>query len=124
LLGLAGMSDFRDLQSAVDRGDDRARLAYDVYCHRLRKYVGAYLAVLGGADAIVFTAGVGENGSRLRADALAGLEELGIVVDPGRNEADETGPRLISPDDARVAVLVVPTNEELEIARQVASRLA
>ena len=118
LAGLAGVSDFRDLLAAVDRGDDRARTAYDVYCHRLRKYVGAYHAVLGGADAVVFTAGVGEHTPRLRADALAGLEALGIVVDPGRNEADGDEARVISPDAARVAVLVVPTDEELSIARQ------
>jgi acetate kinase len=118
LEGLAGASDFRDLLAAVDRGDDRARTAYDVYCHRLRKYVGAYHAVLGGADAIVFTAGVGEHNPRLRADALAGLDALGIVVDPALNADDVTGPRRISTGGARVAVLVVPTDEELSIARQ------
>jgi len=118
LEGMAGRHDFRDLLAAVDAGDDAARTAYDVYCHRLRKYVGAYLAVLGGADAVVFTAGIGEHVARLRADALAGLEQLGIAVDPARNEADDTGARRISPDGAGVAVLVVPTNEELSIARQ------
>jgi acetate kinase len=118
LEGLAGVSDFRDLLASVDDGNGGARTAYDVYCHRLRKYVGAYYAVLGGVDAVVFTAGVGENTPRLRADALAGLDSLGIAVDPDRNEADNGGPRAISPDGARVAVLVVPTNEELSIARQ------
>lgn len=123
LEGLAGRHDFRDLLAAVDAGDEAARTAYDVYCHRLRKYVGAYLAVLGGADAVVFTAGIGEHVPRLRADALAGLTRLGISVDPARNEASATGPRRISPDDSPVAVLVVPTNEELSIARQAVALL-
>jgi acetate kinase len=123
LMGLSGHHDLRDVMAAMDAGDDRARLAYDVYCHRIRSYVGAYLAVLGGADAIVLTAGVGEHDARVRADALAGLERLGIEIDPGRNEADDRGPRRISPDGAAVAVLVVPTNEELAIARQVVGLL-
>jgi acetate kinase len=118
LQGLAGMHDFRDLLTAVDGGDPAARTAYDVYCHRLRKYVGAYLAVLGGADAVVFTAGVGEHVPRLREDALAGLAALGIEVDPPRNRAEATAPRRISSDGSRIEVLVVPTDEELAIARQ------
>jgi len=124
LEGLAGRHDFRDLLAAVDAGDRAARTAYDVYCHRLRKYVGAYLAVLGGADAVVLTAGVGEHVARLRADALAGLSALGISVDPARNESSATGPRRISPDDSHVAVLVVPTHEELAIARATVALLA
>lgn len=120
LQGLAGVTDFRDLERALDDGDATARAAYDVYCHRLCKYVGAYLAVLGGADAITFTAGVGEHSPRARRDALAGLERLGILVDDDRNEARVTGARRISPDEAAVAVLVVPTNEELAIARMAA----
>ena len=81
--GMTGLHDFRDLMDAIDSGDDRARTAYDVYCHRLRKYVGAYLAVLGGADALVFTAGVGEHVPRLRADALSGLDGTGRRGGPG-----------------------------------------
>lgn len=123
LHGLAGKHDFRDLVAAVDAGDDDARLAYDVYCHRLRKYVGAYLAVLGGADVVTFTAGIGEHVARVRADALAGLDRLGIEVDADRNDAEDTGPRRISTDSSPVEVLVVPTNEELAIARQVAALL-
>ncbi len=119
LQGLAGRHDFRDLLTAVDRGDAHARTAYDVYVHRLRKYVGAYLAVLGGADAVVFTAGVGEHVSRVREDALQGLTALGIEVDPARNRADTDGPRRVGADGSRVDVLVVPTDEELAIARQV-----
>jgi acetate kinase len=119
LQGLAGMHDFRDLMAAVDQGDKHARLAYEIYCHRLRKYVGAYLAVLGGADAVVFTAGVGEHEPRVREDALRNLSALGIEVDPARNRADSDGSRRISSDDSKVEVLVVPTDEELAIARQV-----
>ena len=123
LEGLCGTSDFRDLLGAVDDGDVAARSAYDVYCHRIRKYVGAYLAVLDGADAIVFTGGVGENVPRVRADALAGLDRLGIEVDDHRNEHAGSGPATISTDRSRVAVLVVPTDEERSIARQVHSLL-
>ena len=122
LKGLAGVSDFRDLLDRVDGGDEDAALAYDVYCHRLRKYVGAYLAVLGGADAVVFTGGVGEHEPRVRADALAGLSELGVEVDEERNRAAD-GPTVLSPESSRTAVLVVPTDEELAIARQVADLL-
>lgn len=123
LKGMCGVNDFRAVMGLVAEGDARARLAYDVYIHRLRRYIGAYLVELGGVDAITFTAGVGENTSAVRADALAGLERFGIVVDPERN-ASRGGPRRISPDDADVAVLVVPTNEELAIARAAASLVA
>jgi acetate kinase len=116
--GLTGSGDMRDLIAAVDSGDGDAQAALDVYLHRLKHYVGAYAAQLGRIDAIVFTAGVGENTPIIRAGALEGLELLGIEIDPSRNESSERGPRLISTDSSRVAVLVIPTNEELEIARQ------
>lgn len=118
LLGLGGFGDIRDVQKAASAGDERAALALDVYAHRIRGYVGAYLAQLGSADAIVFTAGVGENNSSVRARALAGLEGLGIRVDQERNESAARGARVISSDDSKVTVVVVPTNEEREIARQ------
>lgn len=118
LLGLTGSNDLRDVNKQADDGDPAAQLAIDVYCHRIRKYVGAYYAVLGRVDAIVFTAGVGENDERTRARSLAGLERLGIAVDVARNESGDRGERFISPDGAEVAVLVVPTDEEIEIARQ------
>jgi acetate kinase len=124
LQGLAGRHDFRDLLAAVDDGDEGARTAYDVYVHRLRKYVGAYLAVLGGADAIVFTAGVGQHVPRLREDALAGLEALGVVMDQERNRVAAEGPRPVSAAGSPITVLVVPTDEELAIARQVRALLA
>ncbi len=123
LQGLAGTSDVRDLLAAVDAGDERARTAYDVYCHRIRKYVGAYLAVLGGADALCFTAGVGEHSPRVRAGVVDGLERLGLVLDPGRNAAEGSGARRISTDDSPVAILVVPTDEEAMIAHDVATLL-
>lgn len=121
LLALAGANDMREVHRRADNGDDGARLALEVYCYRLRKYVGAYCAALGRVDAIAFTAGVGENDAAVRSTALAGLERLGIAVDPDRNAAQLTGARVISPDGADVAVLVVPTDEELEIARQAAA---
>ena len=108
----------RDLVDTMKAGDAASRLAFDVYVHRLRHYLGAYLAQLGGVDAIVFTAGVGENSPDVRAGALAGLVGLGIHLDAARNASRSPEPRRISTDDSPVAVLVVPTNEELEIARQ------
>ncbi|WP_223263628.1 acetate kinase [Rhodococcus sp. MTM3W5.2] len=117
LKGLCGVNDFRELRRLIAEGDEAARLAYDVYIHRLRKYIGAYLVTLGRVDAIAFTAGVGENAVEVRADALAGLESLGIEIDLERNAAKDRSARVISTDSSRVAVLVVPTNEELAIAR-------
>lgn len=118
LLGLAGASDMRDIQARVEQGDAAATLAFEVYLHRLRSYAGAYLAVLGGADVISFTAGVGENSPAVRAGALDTLGFAGVEIDPGRNAARGRGIRVISTDESAVAVLVVPTDEELEIARQ------
>jgi acetate kinase len=121
MLGLSGKTDMRDVLAGVEAGDATATLAFEVYVHRLRHYIGAYLAELGGADAIVFTAGVGENASAVRAAALAGFEWAGIQLDPSRNEV--RGTTVISTDSSPVAALVIPTNEELEIARQAAALL-
>lgn len=123
LQGLAGISDVRTLLAAVDAGDPRARTAYEVYVHRIRKYVGAYLAVLGGADVLCFTAGVGEHSHRVRADVVHGLERLGLELDPARNRAAGGQTRRISTDASPVEILVVPTDEELMIARQVVTLL-
>ena len=120
LQGLAGENDMRAVQERRAAGDPAATLAFDVYCRRIKEHVGAYLAVLGGADAITFTAGVGENSPEVHAASLAGLTELGITIDPSRNERGE---RIISPEGARVRVCVVPTDEELEIAQQVTAAL-
>lgn len=121
MLGLAGASDQRDIKEAMERGDESAILAFEVYIHRLRAYAGAYLAQLGGADVISFTAGVGENAPLVRARALETLGFAGVEIDPDRNTAPERGIRRISSDASRVTVLVVPTDEELEIARQTLS---
>ncbi|MFJ4688178.1 acetate kinase [Streptomyces sp. NPDC088789] len=118
LIGLCGDNDMREILRRIDEGDEQARLAFDIYIHRLKKYIGAYYAVLGRVDAIAFTAGVGENAAPVREAALAGLDELGIRVDGGLNAVRADGARLISPPAARVAVAVVPTDEELEIATQ------
>ncbi|MGW7196347.1 acetate kinase [Streptomyces chryseus] len=118
LVGLCGDNDMREIRRRIDEGDQRALLAFEIYVHRLKKYIGAYYAVLGRVDAVVFTAGVGENAAPVRAAAIAGLEELGLVVDADLNAVRSDAARLISPEYARVAVAVVPTDEELEIARQ------
>ncbi|MFD8151930.1 acetate kinase [Streptomyces sp. NPDC059720] len=118
LIGLCGDNDMREIRRRVDAGDEQAELAFDIYIHRLKKYIGAYYAVLGRVDAVAFTAGVGENAAPVREAAVAGLEELGLAVDPGRNAVRSDEARLISPDGARVAVAVVPTDEEMEIATQ------
>jgi acetate kinase len=121
LKGLAGVSDLREVHARAADGDAAAARALDVYCHRIRKYVGAYLAVLGHADAIVFTAGVGENDPIVRARSLSGLDRLGIRVDDERNRAGSREARAISPPGAEIAVLVVPTDEEREMAEQAAA---
>lgn len=118
MVGLAGSSDLRDVQQSAERGDRRAQLALDVYCRRLRHYVGAYLTELEPLHAVIFTAGVGENSAVVRAGALSGMGRLGIALDPGRNEEPRHETRIISHESSPVKVLVVPTNEELEIARQ------
>jgi acetate kinase len=118
LLGLAGVSDMRDIRAGVERGDAVSTLAFDVYIHRLRAYAGAYLAQLGGVDVISFTAGVGENAPAVRAAAVATLGYAGVELDPERNDARGRGIRVISTDASPVTILVVPTDEELEIARQ------
>ncbi len=123
LLGLSGSGDMRDVEEAASGGDATAEHALAVYRHRIRRYIGAYIAHLGGLDAIVFTAGVGENDALLRRRTLAGLEFLGIRVDGDRNELASRQARLISPEGSDVAVLVIPTNEELEIARQTAQAI-
>jgi len=118
LKGLAGDNDLRTVQQAAEQGDAAAVLALDVYCYRIRQYVGAYYATLGHLDAIAFTGGVGENSARTRSGVLTGLEDLGIELDAERNQAQDQEARRISTQGSRVAVLVVPTNEELQIARQ------
>jgi acetate kinase len=121
LKGLTGVNDFREVLQRRADGDEQAQLAFDIYCYRLKKYIGAYYAVLGTVDAIVFTAGVGQHSAEARAGALDGLEALGIHLDPDRNADSD---RIVSTGDSPVKVLVVPTNEEWEIARQSVAVLA
>ncbi len=121
MLGLSGETDFRAVHTGIEAGDEAAKLAYEVYIHRLRKYIGGYLAVLGRTDVITFTAGVGENDAKVRRDALCGLESLGIELDDKLNEDPARGPRRISAETSRTTVLVIPTDEELAIARAAAA---
>ena len=116
VLGLSGEIDFRVIHKRIATGDEAAVLAYDVYIHRLRKYIGAYMAVLGNTDVITFTAGVGENDAAVRRDALTGMATLGVELDEELNASSE-GARRISADTSPITVLVVPTAEQLAIAR-------
>ena len=118
LRGLCGESDMREVLRRAAQADADAALALDVYCYRLKKYVGAYLAVLGRLDALVFTGGIGENSAAVRAGCCEGLRGLGIALDPARNEAGASGEREIQAEGSAVKVLVIPTNEGLEIAHQ------
>jgi acetate kinase len=124
MLGLTGTSDMRDVTKAAADGDETAQAALAVYRHRIVRYLGAYILHLKGVDAIVFTAGVGENDHELRAAVLQGLEFLGIHLDGALNVPRSKQARAISAADSPVKVLVIPTNEELEIARQTAALLA
>jgi acetate kinase len=117
MLGLGGEIDFRVIHKRIESGDAAARLAYDVYIHRLRRYVGGYMAVLGRTDVITFTAGVGENDAAVRHDALSGLTSLGIDIDDRLNENADRSARRISSQKSATTVLVIPTDEELAIAR-------
>jgi acetate kinase len=118
LQGLCGVNDMREVHRMQQQGDENAELAIGVTCHRLKKYIGAYYAELGRVDAIVFTGGIGENDVETRWRSCAGLERLGIVLDPALNRVPVQGERSISRETSEVQVLVIPTNEELEIAQQ------
>ncbi|MFV0634341.1 acetate/propionate family kinase [Demequina sp.] len=118
MLGMTGYSDMRDVWKAADEGSREAQLGLEVYCRRIRGYVGQYFAQMGALDAITFTAGVGENDDLVRLHSLQGLEALGIVIDPERNAGRKKTATLISTDDSPVQIWVVPTNEEREIALQ------
>lgn len=116
LQGLAGHNDLRDVHAAAEGGDSAAQLALDVYVRRIKHYIGAYAAIMGGVDALTFTAGVGENDAAMRSLIIDGLDFLGLHIDRHRNLTDE-GERRISPDHATASILVIPTDEELAIAR-------
>jgi acetate kinase len=117
LLGLTGDIDLRAIHKRIEAGDAAAQLAYDVYIHRLRKYIGAYMALLGNTDVITFTAGVGENDAEVRRDALSGLTALGIEIDEQLNDSPSREARRISADKSPTTVLVIPTDEALAIAQ-------
>jgi len=118
MLGLTGFSDMRDVRAKYQEGDKDAILAYEMYGYHIRKYIGSYAAALNGLDAIVFTAGVGENDALTRKLATQNLEYLGIHLDESKNEKREPGIREINTEGSAVKVLIIPTNEELEIANQ------
>jgi acetate kinase len=118
LKGICGVNDMRTVQRLAEEGDERSRLAMEMYAYRIRKYIGAYSAVLGRVDAVVFTAGIGESSPEIRASACRGLSALGIEIDPAKNAAASREAREIQPEGGAVKVLVVPTNEELEIAQE------
>ncbi len=117
LYGVSGISsDMREIIEEMENGNDRARTAFTMFCYRIKKYIGAYAAVLGGLDAIVFTGGIGENAPQVREAALSGLDYLGVKLDPGLNNRASAAERAIHADASKVAVIVIPTNEELVIA--------
>lgn len=117
VLGISGISsDFRDLEDAANKGDEKAQLAIDMFCYQVKRYIGAYAAAMGGVDAIVFTAGVGENDIGTRAKVCKGLEFLGVELDAERNNVRGKVTE-ISKADSKVKVFLIPTNEELVIAR-------
>ena len=121
VLGISGVSsDFRDLESAAPQGNQRAQLALDVFDYSVKKFIGAYAAAMGGVDAIIFTAGVGENGPDTRANVVSGLEFMGVKIDPEKNNT--RGKEVdVATDDSKVRILVIPTNEELMIAMDTAA---
>jgi acetate kinase len=116
--GVCGVNDMREIEELAATGIKRARLALDMYCYRLKKYIGMYAAVLGHVDALVFTAGVGENSDLVRAEACADLSMLGFILDEQKNKEKTYGTIEIQTEDSPVKILVIPTNEELEIAEQ------
>jgi acetate kinase len=123
LKGICGVNDMRAIGELADKGDPHARLATDMYCYRIKKYIGAYYAVLGYADAIVFTGGIGQNAAYIRSGACQGLSRLGIELDPAKNNVSSDEPVEIQSDAGPVKILVIPTNEELEIAQETVERI-
>jgi acetate kinase len=126
VLGLAcvGSSDLRDVEGEADKGNKLCAQALEVYAYRVKKYIGAYMAVLGGLDILVFTAGVGENSITMRAAILNGLEGIGLKLDPAKNSVRSPEPRVVSTDDSPIKIHVIPTNEELAIAEATAKLTA
>ena len=123
LLGISGVgSDCRDLEAAIAEGNERAQLSFDMLGYQIKKFIGAYSAAMGGLDAIVFTAGIGENNGYIREFACTGLEYLGVKMDTAKNAETfgRNGRTCLSTEDSRVQIWMLPTNEELVIARDTA----
>jgi len=118
MLGLTGYSDLREIQAKANEGDAKCRLALEMNAYRIKKYIGAYSSVLNGLDVLIFTAGIGENSSYLRELVCSEMDFLGIDLDMQKNAQKSHGIREIQNDSSRVKILVIPTNEELEIAKQ------
>ncbi len=117
MYGISGVSsDMREIEEEMDAGNQRARIAFDIFCYRVKKYIGAYSASMGGLDAVVFTGGIGENSPRVRAASLEGLGFLGIELDSGLNARPSKSERAVQSQNSKVAIIVIPTNEELVIA--------
>ncbi len=118
LKGMCGMNDMRDIHSAIENGNERAKLALDVQTYKIKKYIGSYMAVLGRVDAIIFTAGIGENDDIVREKSLIGFEHFGAILDKESNKQRAKEPLKISTNDSQTDIWVIPTNEELAIARE------
>ncbi|MBN1291188.1 MAG: acetate kinase, partial [Candidatus Latescibacteria bacterium] len=119
LLGITGISsDMREVAAAAEEGNDRAQLAIDMYCYRIKKYIAAYTGILGGCDALVFTAGVGEHSPMVRSKSCEGLSFLGIKLDEAKNRSAKSGESEINAYDSHAKIYVIPTNEEIVIARE------
>lgn len=118
LRGVCGLNDMRDIVTAIEKGSARAQTALDMYTYRIKKYIGAYLAVLGETDALIFTAGIGEHSPLIRMLVCQGLEKLGIILDPDKNGARINKPREIHADTSPIRLFVIPTDEELQIAKE------
>jgi acetate kinase len=118
LKGICGVNDMREIQNRAEAGDGQAKLAVEMFCYRVKKYIGAYYAALGSLDAIVFTGGIGENSARVRSKSCEGLSGLGISLDEGKNGKAVEGIAEVQAADSGVRILVIPTDEEREIARQ------
>jgi acetate kinase len=118
LKGICGKNDMREILAACEKGDEKSQLAVDMYCYRVKKYIGAYFAILGQVDALVFTAGIGEHSSEIRQMVCKGLENLGFVMDLEKNQVAGSGIQELHAEFSRAKILLIPTNEELKIAME------
>ena len=119
LLGLTGgLSDFRDIESKMNEGDERAEIAFNTFAYYVKRYIGEYLAALNGVDCIVFTAGAGQKSPRLRKEIIGELDNLGVILDNNKNNENPIE-GIISAEDSKITAAVIPTNEELIVAKEV-----